>query len=211
MKTFGMLAISAACSVTFSSANAQTLVEFDFENFSLGQVAGGASSVASGLAASFDMNNNGIESLFPPSKSAMTRFAGSVNYPRLDFSASTPISLDRIEFDHYHNHNPGFPTHPSYNVNLQLDRGSGFATIGTFNAYAASGFVSESFAGPGALSPGSYSLRWLADVSPDTNTEFFSLDNIRLVQNPVPGPLPLMGAGMGYAFSRKLRRRIRSV
>ena len=29
-------------------------------------------------------------------------------------------------------------------------------------------------------------------------------------QEPVPGPLPLLGAGMGFAFSRRLRSRIRS-
>ena len=38
------------------------------------------------------------------------------------------------------------------------------------------------------------------------------LDNFKdtYTQSPVPGPLPLLGAGMGFAFSRRLRSRIRS-
>ncbi len=208
---FGMLAISAACSAVFSSANAQTLVEFDFQNFSLGQVIGDASYVASGLTASFDMANNGVETaFFAQNKASVSRFVGLTNFPRLSFSTPVPISLDRIEFDHWHNHNPGFPTYPGYSVDLQIDRGLGFNSIASFVALPGN-YVTESLAGPGLLPPGPYSLRWLVNVSPDTNTEFFGLDNIRLVQNPVPGPLPLLGTGMGYAFSRKLRRRIRSV
>ncbi|MFN9643794.1 MAG: hypothetical protein ACK6BG_01425 [Cyanobacteriota bacterium] len=148
-KFFGALSVFAVCSAVFSSAEAQTLVSFDFENFSVGQVVGDASFVASGLTVSFDMANNGVEDGNGYARS-YTRFVGSVNYARLNFSTTVPFSLDRIDFDHQHNHNPGFPTHLGYGVDL-------------------------------------------------------------LIQNPVPGPLPLMGAGMGYAFSRRLRRRIRSL
>lgn len=154
----GAVSIFAVCSAGFSSAEAQTLVSFDFENSSVGQVVGDASFVASGLTASFDMANNGVEGGNGYARS-YTRFVGSVNYPRLNFSTTVSLSLDRIDFDHQHNHNPGFPTHLDYGVDLQLDRGTGFVSIASFFADPAHPFAAESFAGPGLLSPGSYSLR----------------------------------------------------
>jgi len=92
------------------------------------------------------------------------------------------MRLDSIDFLHIHNHNPNFPTYPSYSVDLEFDNGLGYVNIATFIA-AAFAYTSESVTGPGVLSPGTYRLRWIAipNFGPDTNTEFFGLDNIRLV------------------------------
>jgi len=42
-----------------------------------------------------------------------------------------------------------------------------------------------------------------------TNQGAFSLDNLT-IGRPVPGPLPLLGVGTAFGFSRKLRKRIKS-
>lgn len=161
---------------------AQVLLEFNFENFSVDQVIGGQSfALSPALSGSHDMANNGVELFGAPNlKLSMTRFAGTTNFPELTFSTAVPMRLDTIEFLHIHNHNPGFPTFPSYDVDLELDTGSGYASVGTFLAES-NGYDLDSFSGPGWLQPGTYHLRWIAQAIPDTNTEFFGLDNIRLL------------------------------
>lgn len=42
-----------------------------------------------------------------------------------------------------------------------------------------------------------------------TNQGSFGIDNLT-IGSPVPGPLPLLGAGAAFGFSRKLRKRIKS-
>ena len=176
------------CFYTFVTANvyADTLLEFDFENFNNGQIIGPESAAVTGITGTHDMANNGVETFGPPNlKLSMTRFAGSVNFPELTFTTTKRMTLESIEFSHIHNHNPGFPTNPTYDVDVQLDTGSGYTSIGIFTAgpgVAEPGvYFSEKLAGPGLLFPGTYKLRWIALASPNTNTEFFGLDNIRLV------------------------------
>lgn len=206
--SFAFLAIGVCLAPP--GASAKTLLEYDFENFKLGDVQGSPSFIDPGLTSAYDMANNGVEDFGPPNnKLSMTRFAGSQVYPSLNFSLSAPLSLDAIEFLHIHNHNPGFPTYPEYNVDLQLDSGSGFQSLAVFAAKPG-GYASELIAGPGSLASGSYSLRWIPLVQPDTDTEFFGLDNIRFRQNDVPGPLPVLGFGAAFGFSRRLRRRLRT-
>jgi hypothetical protein len=109
----------------------------------------------------------------------MTRFAGSVNFPELTFTTTQRMTLESIVFSHIHNHNPGYPTYPTYDVDVQLDTGSGYTSIGVFTA-GPGGYFTDNFAGPGLLFPGTYKLRWVALASPNTNTEYFGLDNIQL-------------------------------
>lgn len=203
-----ILAVSVASSM--SDASAKTLLGYTFENFDVGQVSGAPSDAAVGMTGFWDMVNNGAEEFLPPNgKLSVTRFAGGQVYPILKLSASTPISLDRIVFEHIHNHNPGFPTYPQYDVDLQFDAGTGYSSLAVFTA-APGGYAAESISGPGALAAGDYFLRWVPLVTPDTNTEFFGLDNVKLVQNDVPGPLPLLGLGAAFRVSRRMRRRLGS-
>ena len=206
-----LAAVAFVSALAANGAQAKTLLEYNFENYAVGDIVGLPSMVSNGISSTLDMANNGVESIGSPSNNvSVTRFAGKDNFPLLSFQTSAPISLDKIEFLHLHNHNLGFPTFPSYDVDLQLDQGFGFKSIAVFLANSWQ-FQSESITGPGLLAPGNYALRWIPLVEPNTNTEYFSLDNIRFVQaDPVPGPLPLAGAGMALAFSRKLKRRIRS-
>lgn len=158
-------------------------MEFNFENFNTGDVVGPHSySVSPAVSGVHDMANNGVELFGPPNlKLSMTRRAGPVNYPELTFTTSVPMRLDTIEFLHIHNHNPGYPTFPSYEVDLELDDGLGYVNVGTFLAEP-NGYDMDSFNGPGLLQPGTHSLRWIPSPNGiDTNTEFFGLDNIRLL------------------------------
>ncbi|NYT47234.1 MAG: hypothetical protein H0A75_06305 [Candidatus Methanofishera endochildressiae] len=161
--------------------HADTLLEFDFENFRRGQVTGPHSAAVPGITGVHNMANNGVEQFYGTNrKLSMTRWAGPVNFPELTFTTTRRMTLESIEFSHVHNHNPGFTTYPTYDVDVQLDSGSGYTSIGVFTAEP-SGYFSEKIAVPGLLLPGTYKLRWIALVSPNTNTEFFGLDNIRLV------------------------------
>ena len=59
----------------------------------------------------------------------------------------------------------------------------------------------------------SLDLKFTADGAPAGQPPFALLDNVQIVEfgsppSPVPGPLPVLGAGAALAWSRKLRRRI---
>ncbi|MFA5925151.1 MAG: hypothetical protein WC856_28390 [Methylococcaceae bacterium] len=186
MKNFNKLSLAGGVAMAFAfispSTQADTLIGFNFENFSVGQISGSASFAADGLSATHNMANNGVENFGPPNnKLSMTRFAGSLNYPQLTFSTLIPIKLNTVEFLHISNHNPGLPTYPTYNVDLEIDTGSGFDVLSTFVAQNG-GYFSESVPTiPDVIMPGTYKLRWIPQVSPNTSTEFFGLDNIQLV------------------------------
>jgi hypothetical protein len=119
----------------------------------------------------------------------LTREFGK-NHTILLFACDTPVELLAIEFRHAHNHNPGFPTFPSYAVQLQLDAGAGFADIGAEVALVETGGVGMSDRvelGAARLAPGAYSLRWdprgLHGHS-HTQSEFFALHSVELALRP---------------------------
>lgn len=179
-KAFLVSAVAIGLQGVSPIAHSEVLLEFNFENFSIGDITGVQSyQLSPDISGTFDMANNGVENFATLSgHMSMTRFAGDVNYPELTFTASEPVCVEALEFNHLHNHNPGFPSYPDYEVDLELDGGSGFETVGTF--LAEPGYDQDSFEGPGILPAGTYHYRWIPQVSPDTNTEFFALDNIRL-------------------------------
>jgi hypothetical protein len=122
----------------------------------------------------------------------LTRFFGQ-HHPILHFSCDATAELLSIEFRHEHNHNPGFPTFPSYAVRLQLDTGVGFADIGDEVALVGSigggchSATDRVALGAARLAPGSYSLRWDPrglHGHPDTQSEFFGLHSVELTLRP---------------------------
>jgi len=129
----------------------------------------------------------------------LTRQLGS-NFPYIEFTISENIELDRLEFQHHHNHNPEHPTNPSYDVQLQLDSGSGYSDIGsplTLNPEN-NGNTDVISLGSIGLEPGTYQIRWVSRnlaFGSDTGSEFFAVDDLNLyasevIRLPTPTPAP---------------------
>ena len=106
-------------------------------------------------------------------------------YPYIEFTNTETISLENLTFEHFHNHNSGFPTSPNYSVQLQLDSGGGYVDIGN------SVFLSPSTFGRAdtvdllstSLPPGTHRIRWVARSlasGTDTNTEYLALNDVSL-------------------------------
>jgi len=121
----------------------------------------------------------------------LTRFLGPVNYPYIEFTTTNAMNLESISFLHVHNHNTGFPTQNGYQVQLQIDSGSGYSNIGSPLAVNSSnsGQTSTITLGSALQNPGTYRIRWLASgfistpshgSGSDSNTEFFAIDNLAL-------------------------------
>ena len=72
------------------------------------------------------------------------------------------------------------------------------------NTVSIPSFVSLSFP---SFTPTAQSATYSLDGSPDRNYLEYSYN---YVQNQVPTPLPVLGAGLAFSFSRRLRRRIKS-
>ena len=140
----------------------------------------------------------------------LTRFfgdgTGGNQFPFMEFTTSDTLELDRLEFNHFHNHNSGYPTNPSYDVQLQLDSGAGYSDIGlplTLNA-GNSGNNDAMSLGPVVLDSGTYKIRWVSRnlaFDSDTRSEFFAIDNLTLHGSttnvtpsvtPTPAPAPTL-------------------
>ncbi|HEY1191714.1 MAG TPA: hypothetical protein VGE74_29040 [Gemmata sp.] len=114
----------------------------------------------------------------------LTRYLGS-NEVYLWFTITRTVNIGSITLRHWHNHNPGFPTHPSYRVQLQIDLGEGYVNCGSplhLSNKNSGGF--DVFSIGRVLSPGSYKLRWhpqaLKNKARDTGSEFFAFNNLTL-------------------------------
>ncbi|RKH82501.1 hypothetical protein D7Y21_28415 [Corallococcus sp. AB045] len=114
----------------------------------------------------------------------LTRAFGT-EYPFIDFTTTEPVKLESLTFLHYHNHNPGYPTAPSYLVQLQLDRGCGFVDIG--NPITASQATQSTTATVALndmrLPAGTYRLRWVPRnlaFGSNTSSEFFAVGPVTL-------------------------------
>ena len=77
--------------------------------------------------------------------------------------------------------------------------------IASYEDFAAGGSVEQFFPGIFSASPTTYTVTITdAKGAPGIGYEF----DILPFSTPTPGPLPIMGAGVAFGFSRKLRRRV---
>lgn len=200
--------VTLGFSLVVQASTAATLAFWDFENrtsaggistsqalsLSNGVTSASASQTGGGPAENF----GGLVGIVH-----LTRFFGTVNYPYIQFTADRAITLDSVSFVHFHNHNTGFPTNPSYNVQLQLDQGAGYVDVGAPLLLNTANYGTSATVALGAmqLPAGTYRIRWvprnLASGS-DTSTEYFAMDALSLNGNAVPYPTPTLdGATLG--------------
>jgi hypothetical protein len=191
---------AAVVSLAFAvDTQAQSLAFWDFENTtSIGPAStSNALSTAPFISAFVSQDSGGPAENFGPGFGIvfLTRYLGSY-HPFIQFTTTERVALSGLTFVHFHNHNPGFPTNPSYSVQLQIDQGSGFVDIGAPLLLTPAGYgtVATMSLGNIILEPGTYTIRWdprgLA-YGPDTNTEFFAIDNLSLEGIAVP-PIPTL-------------------
>lgn len=129
----------------------------------------------------------------------LTRHLGT-NDVFLWLTVTRPTFARALTLRHFHNHNPGFPTHPGYRVQLQLDAGDGYEKVGPPLELSGANYGgTDSFVIDRVLEPGSYKFRWhpqgLKDRARNTASEFFAFQNLVLhghahvgAAEPVPAP-----------------------
>lgn len=188
-----------------AGAQAGPLAFWDFENTtSVGSVSTSiALTTGPGIGSAFvSQNGGGPAETLGGSIWFLTRFFGAYR-PFMQFTTTKTVAVSDLSFTHLDNHNPGYPSYPSYFAQLQIDRGAGFVDIGTpvLLSAATSGTVATVSLGYLVLEPGTYTIRWdprgLA-YGTDTNTEFFAIDNVTLEGGTlaeVPA-LSVWGAGL---------------
>ncbi len=193
VSVFLMLPVLAGTAV--GSAPGSTTLFWDFENV----VSSGGVSNAQGLSSDpsvifgFLSQTGGGPAEYWGQYVHLTRFFGS-HYPFMQFTTTTPMRLESLSFLHIHNHNPGYPTSPSYQAQLQIDTGSGFTNIGApvLLSPQTSGLVATVSLGDMLLNPGTYQIRWIPiglRYGSNTSSEFFALDNVTL-RTKTPDAIP---------------------
>jgi len=173
---------------------AASLLSWDFENPSTtGSISTFNATMQAPEMTGFASQTGGGPSEVFTSRVHLTRFLGTVNYPYIEFTNSEPLFLQSLQFDHFHNHNTGFPTNPSYDVQLQIDDGTGFVDVGNpLNLSSGNYGTNSAMLLDLTIEPGTYQIRWVSRnlaYGTDTNTEFFAMDNLVLngvVQKVVP-------------------------
>jgi hypothetical protein len=196
------------------AAFAAPVLFWDFENTT------SSGSVSTSIATSYDPNVSGLASQTGGGPAEdfggsigmvlLTRFFGTYN-PYITFTTADSLYVSDLTFQHFDNHNPGFPSYPGYSVQLQLDSGSGFVNVGSPLGVSGANYGSTETILLGLqLAPGTYTIRWMPEglaYGSDTNTEFFALNDLSLDTTPEPASLLLLTTGgLALFFLRRLRR-----
>src|SRR5262249_7845605 len=130
-RLIGIAAVVLALSAS-ERAHADTLLFWDFENVRSEDrvsVSVGASSSPSLGGLVFQTGGGPAEHFGKDGMVFLTRFLGTY-HPYIVLATMETLTLDDLTFQHFHNHNPGYPTFPDYSVQLQLDWGEGFFDVG---------------------------------------------------------------------------------
>jgi len=94
-----------------------------------------------------------------------------------------------VEFTHFHNHHPIQPSHPSYDIQIQIDLGSGFVDIGSsLNISNANYAATDILPFHVDLLPGTYRLRKdPRDLSgAHSGGDFFAVNDVTLYGRVIP-------------------------
>ena len=212
--------LAAAALAAAPAAQADIIASWTFQNGGVGKTSSiAAESTGAGVSnAFFSTGNTGIENWGGANgKLLVTRYFDSLNTtPSLMFTLGETYEHLTLDFTHFHNHNPGFPTAPKYNFAVQLNSGNGWQTVmADLIASAATNGQSLSLNVADILAPGSYAMRWIGygySRGSHSGTEYFALDNVTLsgvrAANTVPEPASLALVALaltGVAAARRKR------
>lgn len=170
------------------AADAEPLLAWDFENvFSDKGVSfsAGASVHPKELSGLAGQTGGGPAEVFGEIGTVfLTRYLGTHDM-FLWVTTARPLRLDAIRFRHWHNHNPRFPTHRDYLIQMRIDSGGGYHPVGQILTVsnANSGQTDTLNLGV-ALPPGKHRLGWFPmrlKFGTDTNTEFFAIKDLQLL------------------------------
>jgi len=181
----GTAVVVLALSAT-ARAHADTLLDWDFHNVRTVDrvsVSEGYSSDPSIWGIVSQSGGGPAEDWGDLGVAFLTRFLGTY-HPFILLETTETLYLEDLTFQHWHNHNPGFPTYPNYSVQLQLDGGEGFFDVGEPLLLDNDNAGSTATIAIGiTLPPGTYLVRWdprgLA-YGTDTSTDFFALTDLQL-------------------------------
>lgn len=132
------------------------------------------------LTGTLSQTGGGPAELWGSSYMFLTRYFGTTNYPFINFNLNTKLIIAALSFKHFHNHNPGYPSYPSYQVAVQLFDGAAWNEIGTFTASADTNNNAETIGIYKAIKPGMYKIRWVPKAIANTQSEYFALSSISL-------------------------------
>lgn len=213
---FYLVALAIAFGCFSSTTVAAVVITWDFENATTqGDISTSIGQSNSPFVSGFVSQTGGgpVENFV--TKVFVTRFFG-FHRPFVELTLTEGIDVKGFSYMHFHNNNPGYPTHPSYYAQLQLLKGTDYVDVGdpvllsdqTWGSRATTALDLR-------LDPGIHRFRWdprgLA-YGIDTDTEYFAIDDLVISGSPVPEPGSLgifvWGGIGGLAF---LRRRMREL
>ena len=192
-------------------ATAGNLIAWDFENtISNGGVSTSVGSPTSPyLSGIISQTGGGPAEDFGSDIVFLTRGFGTF-FPYIELEVNDTVRVRSLTFWHAHNHNPGFPTEPSYFAQIQLLQGSDYIDIGeqvllspTTSGHTTSISVDLS------LTPGTHKLRWMPRglaYGNDTYIDYFALNDVVISSSPVPEPTSAILIALGLAIIPIMRR-----
>lgn len=176
------------------AANGSYTLTWDFENVtSRGRISSATAAtsdprVVTGFAS--QTGGGPVDTLGTAVVHMTRRFGPNQNHPFIDFTTSQPTTLRSLAYHHIHSHTVGYPTHPSYDVQLQIDDGSGFVDIGSHLTVSAanSGSTAVISLGDLELGAGTYRIRWIPRNLRGVNTmsDFFAMRDVTLSLTTAP-------------------------
>jgi hypothetical protein len=161
---------------------------WDFENStSYGKVSksGGAIKGLNDVYANFTQTGGGPAANFGARLGIVffTNIFSEKNYPYIEGRTNQQLWIDNISFLHLHNHTKNYPGYPKYQVQLQIDIGTGFRDLG--NAFIANSETHDTTitikTNQALIPPGAFQIRWVPRGfarGNDSSTDYFALKNV---------------------------------
>jgi gliding motility-associated-like protein len=176
------------------------LIQWDMENAVAGQNFIAPSFKQTFIESTLLHGGQGIED--HGSNVYVTRQFGSIKKPVFDLTLNDGIFVNTLRFTHYHNHNQGYSTNPSYYAQLQVDAGGNgnYVDIGEPVLLSQATHNTTDIIQVNTYLPaGENSFRFNAvglNGNTHTGSEYFAIDNVEIthtlvINNDAPEEFPV--------------------